>query len=166
MQEREKPQTIKQFLVMGHSKKILRATLGGQQFEQTDGRSGFSFLLRIAGGRLEFVMQAFGDSPKLSSSGLAFLLLIRCLEFIASYTKNFYQPKGLYQYSVLNSMCRSGLVNRLVTHANIEGFGLTPFSGDRRGYMPPLVKTKQLQPSKLCMVTDRAQPILNELFHG
>ena len=35
------------------------------------GRSGFSFLLRFAGGRLEFVTQAFGDSPKLSSSGLA-----------------------------------------------------------------------------------------------
>ena len=25
----------------------------------------------------------------------------------------------------------------------IEGFGLTPLSGDRRGYMPPLLKTKQ-----------------------
>ena len=48
-----------------------RDTLGGQQFEQTDGRSGFSFPLRFAGGRLEFVTQAFGDSPKLSSSGLA-----------------------------------------------------------------------------------------------
>jgi hypothetical protein len=50
----------------------LRATLGGQYFEQTDGRSGFPFPLRFAGGRLEFVTQAFGDSPKLSSSsGLA-----------------------------------------------------------------------------------------------
>ena len=34
-------------------------------------RSGFSFPLRFAGGRLEFVTQAFGGSPKLSSSGLA-----------------------------------------------------------------------------------------------
>ena len=25
----------------------------------------------------------------------------------------------------------------------IEGFGLTPLSVDRRGYMPPLLKTKQ-----------------------
>jgi hypothetical protein len=49
----------------------LRATLGGQKFEQTDGRSGFSFPLGFARGRLEFVMQAFGDSPKLSSSGSA-----------------------------------------------------------------------------------------------
>ena len=49
----------------------LRATLGGQQFEQTDGRSGFSFPLSFSGGRLEFVTQAFGDSPKLSSTGLA-----------------------------------------------------------------------------------------------
>ena len=39
--------------------------------EQTDGRSGFSFPLRFAGGQLEFVTQTFGDSPKLSSSGLA-----------------------------------------------------------------------------------------------
>ena len=37
-------------------------------------------------------------------------------------------------------MFRSGLVNTLVTHANIKGFGLTPLSGDRRGYMPPLLK--------------------------
>ena len=49
----------------------LRATLGGQLFEQTYGRSGFSFPLRFAGGQLEFVTQAFGDSLKLSSSGLA-----------------------------------------------------------------------------------------------
>ena len=40
----------------------LRATLGGQQFEQTEGRSGFPLPLRFAGGRLEFVMQVFGDS--------------------------------------------------------------------------------------------------------
>ena len=31
----------------------------------------------------------------------------------------------------------------LVTHANIKGFGLTPLSEDRRGYMPPLLKNKQ-----------------------
>ena len=49
----------------------LRATLGGQYFEQTDGRSGFSFPLSFSGGQLEFVTQAFGDSPKLSSTGLA-----------------------------------------------------------------------------------------------
>ena len=40
-------------------------------------------------------------------------------------------------------MFRLGLVNTLVTQANKEGFGLTPLSGDRRGYMPPLLKTKQ-----------------------
>jgi hypothetical protein len=49
----------------------LRAMLGGQYFEQTDGRSGFSFPLSFSGGRLEFVTQAFGDFPKLSSTGLA-----------------------------------------------------------------------------------------------
>ena len=34
------------------------------------GRSGFSFPLRFAGGRLEFVMQALGDSSKLSKGQL------------------------------------------------------------------------------------------------
>ena len=46
---------------------------------------------------------------------------------------------------VLNSMFRLGLVDTLVTHANKEGFGLTPLSGDCGGYMPPLLKTKQKQ---------------------
>merc|ERR1712083_1077966 len=32
------------------------------RFEQTDGRSGFSFPLRFARGRLEFITQVFGDS--------------------------------------------------------------------------------------------------------
>ena len=40
-------------------------------FEQTNGRSGFSFPLSFSGGRLEFVTQTFGDSPKLPSNGLA-----------------------------------------------------------------------------------------------
>ena len=43
-------------------------------------------------------------------------------------------------------MFRLGLVDTLVTHANKEGFGLTPLSGDRRCYnMPPLLKIKQKQ---------------------
>ena len=37
------------------------------------GRSGLSFPLRLAGGWLEFVAQAFGDSLKLRSSKLAIL---------------------------------------------------------------------------------------------
>ena len=40
-------------------------------------------------------------------------------------------------------MFRSGLGDMLVTIANKEQFGLTPLSGDRHGYMPPLLKTKQ-----------------------
>jgi hypothetical protein len=52
-------------------------------------------------------------------------------------------PMGLYLYSVLNSMYRLGPVNMLVTHTNTEGFGLTPLSVDRCGYMSPLLKTKQ-----------------------
>ena len=39
-------------------------------------------------------------------------------------------------------MFRLGLVVTLVTHANKEGFGLTPLSRDLRGYMPQKTKTK------------------------
>ena len=35
------------------------------------GRSGFPFPLRSVGGRLEFITQILGGSPKLFSSGLA-----------------------------------------------------------------------------------------------
>ena len=38
-------------------------------------------------------------------------------------------------------MYRSGLVDTLVTHANMKGLGLTPLFGDRRGFMPPQLKT-------------------------
>ena len=47
----------------------LRATIGGQEFEQTDGRSGVPFPLRSVRGRLEFITQILGGSPKLSSNG-------------------------------------------------------------------------------------------------
>ena len=30
------------------------------------------------------------------------------------------------------------------THANMKGFGLASFSGARRGYMPPQLKTKEI----------------------
>ena len=40
-------------------------------------------------------------------------------------------------------MYRSGLVDTLVTHANMKVLGLTPLFGDRRGFMPPQLKTKQ-----------------------
>ena len=39
-------------------------------------------------------------------------------------------------------MYRSGLVDTLVTHANMKGLGLTPLFRDRRGFMPPQLKTK------------------------
>ena len=42
-------------------------------------------------------------------------------------------------------MYRLGLVDTLVTHANMKGLGLTPSFGDRRGFMPPQLKTKQKQ---------------------
>ena len=46
----------------------LRATIGGQYIEQTN---GFPFPLRSVRGRLEFITQILGGSPKLSNSGLA-----------------------------------------------------------------------------------------------
>ena len=105
-----------------------RATLGGQQLEQTDGRSGFSFPLRFAGGRLEFVTQAFRGSPKLSSSGLAISMTNQIVQNQQLHTQNFLLAQGsVLILLVLNSMFRSGLVDTLVTHANIKGFGLTGF---------------------------------------
>ena len=47
------------------------------------------FFLGFSVGWLEFVTQAFGDSLKLSSTGLAIQWLIRRSEFIASYKKLF-----------------------------------------------------------------------------
>ena len=49
----------------------LEVSLRAGGFEQTNGRSEFPFPLRFAGGKLDFVTQAFRDSPKLSSTGLA-----------------------------------------------------------------------------------------------
>ena len=62
------------------------ATLGDQYFEQTDGRSGFPFPLRFAGGQLEFVTQAFGGSPKFSSSGLATSMTTIFLHIVSAET--------------------------------------------------------------------------------
>ena len=42
-------------------------------------------------------------------------------------------------------MYRSGLVNMLVTHANVKGLGLTPLFGDQRGFMPPYLKKHKKQ---------------------
>ena len=82
----------------------LRATI-----EQTDGRSGFPFPMRFDRGRLEFVTQVFGDSPKLSSSGLANTmtnLMFRICSFIQ---KMFLLAYGsVLVLSVQNSMFRSG----------------------------------------------------------
>merc|ERR1712051_1163724 len=63
-------------------------------FEQTDGRSGFSFPLRSVRGQLESVTQILGVSPKLSSSGLAFSMTNPIDSFI-------YQTFLLAQGSVL-----------------------------------------------------------------
>ena len=41
-------------------------------------------------------------------------------------------------------MYRSGLVDTLVTHANMKWLGLTPLFGDHRAFMPPQLKTKQI----------------------
>ena len=51
-------------------------------------------------------------------------------------------------------MYRLGLVDKLVTHANMKGLGLTPLFGDRRGYMPPQLKTKTKKNVKIQDLTD------------
>ena len=53
-------------------------------------------------------------------------------------------------------MFRLVLFEALVTYANKEGFGLTPLSGDRRGYMPPLLKTNKNKNSRLNYLNKRA----------
>jgi hypothetical protein len=40
-------------------------------------------------------------------------------------------------------MYRSGLVDTLVTLANMKGLGRTPLLGDRRGFMPPQLKANK-----------------------
>ena len=55
-------------------------------------------------------------------------------------------------------MFKSGLVDTLVTHANIKGFGLTPLSGDCRGYMSPLLKTKQ-RTNMICNIKSKRKAI-------
>ena len=40
-------------------------------------------------------------------------------------------------------MYRLGLVDTLVTHSNMKGFGLTPLFQDRRGYMHPQLKKQK-----------------------
>ena len=85
----------------------LRATIGGQQFEQTNGRSGFPFPLRSVGGWLEFVARILGDSSKLSSSGLAISmtnLMFRICSFIQQNISTI-QPKGLFQYYLYQIQC-------------------------------------------------------------
>ena len=43
----------------------------------------------------------------------------------------------------------SGLEDTLVTHANMKGLGRTPSLGDRRGFMPPQLKTNKQIGQKL-----------------
>ena len=47
-------------------------------------------------------------------------------------------------------MYRSGLVDTLVTHANMNVFGFTPLFGDHHGFMPPRIKTKLLELKPFC----------------
>ena len=61
-------------------------------------------------------------------------------------------------------MLRLGLVDTLVTHANIKGFGLTPLSGDRRGYMPPLLKTKQNKGIQTYQILTNDDKVLFQVF--
>ena len=102
----------------------LRATLGGQQFEQTDGRSGFPFPLRSVGGRLEFVTQILGGSPKLSSSGLAISMTNLIVQNFQLHTKNI---------STSLRVCSSTICTKFNVQIgagrHLKGFGLASLSG-------------------------------------
>ena len=59
-------------------------------------------------------------------------------------------------------MIRSGLVDTLVTHANMKGLGLTPLFGEHRDFMPPQLKTR-LKLQKLCEESAILEPYLQLL---
>ena len=116
----------------------LRASIGGEKFKQSNGRSGFSFPLRFAGGQLEFVMQVFGDSPKLSSSGLA--ITMTNLMF------RIYTQLHIKNISTSLRVCNSTICTKynvqIGAGRHLQGFGQASLSGARRGYMPPQLGTK------------------------
>ena len=49
----------------------------------------------------------------------------------------------------LESRIYNGFATTFFKANHIKGFGLTPLFGDRRGYMPPLLKTKQSKPNMI-----------------
>ena len=50
-------------------------------------------------------------------------------------------------------MYRLGLVDTLVTHANMKGLGLTPLFRDCHGFMPPQLKTNKKQSRAISTAT-------------
>ena len=80
---------------------------------------------------MESVTQILWGYPKLSSSGLAFSMTNPIGSFI-------YQKFLLAQGSVLVRCTKFNIQ----IGANMKGLGLTPSLGDRRGFLPPQLKTK------------------------
>ena len=57
-------------------------------------------------------------------------------------------------------MYRLGLVDTLVTHANMKEFCLVSLSTECRGYMPPQLKTKDYKPfDSHCPLTHLQSPL-------
>ena len=52
----------------------------------------------------------------------------------------------------------------LLTHANIKGFGLTPLSGGRHGYMPPLLKNPSLYNIVHCFAGSFDKQVTDQSF--
>ena len=99
-------------------KHILRAAIGGQQFEQTDGRSVFPFFLRSVGGLLEFVARILGGSLKLCSSGLAISLTNLIVQTLQLHKQN--MSTSLRVCS--STICSKFNVQIWVSHSQFEHY--------------------------------------------
>ena len=98
--------------------------------------------MRFAGERLEFVTQVFGDSSKLSSSGLAITmtnLMLGICSFIQKATS----------LRVCSSTICTKFNVQIGAGQHLKGFGQASLSGARRVYMPPQLKTKPILNEKL-----------------
>jgi hypothetical protein len=101
--------------------------------------------MRFAGERLEFVTQVFGDSSKLSSSGLA-ITMTNLMLGICSFIQKIFLLCSL-------RICSSAICTKFNVQIgagqHLKGFGQASLTGACRVYMPPRLKTKPILNEKL-----------------